>query len=475
MQATTNIEMTDCGRRFRLANPDPPTVSGRIQNWLDVDGSLIGESEPLLVGSGLPDAASWWTVEDSVVHDTQGPLTFIRQNSGPARGLGHIRLSWNAALHNTVGVSACGNGNGLPCPAVGYIRHIGSYFDGDAGLDVTANPDIAGPIGGFGWLLNLTDGAPVALDIAQIEVMPDTPLLLSIQYPVGTALSVTLSYPQSSRAAVWSRDATCQSAAHYYDTSTGLLTVRLVGGDRVFSRGGLTLPMSRSSQDVVIRANCTSANGIYCDASLSGSVLDPCPAGYNQTAYDSCCSEADTSVCQDVSTIYAATSGPSPSAGNLVSDPDFEGECGGRPWYAEGDPVLEIDQTSFASGTQSMKVTNRQSSWNGVRQDVTGIFLPGNTYRVSFYARMLNASANLALKLNVLLESGSYSYPGNEAIFDSSTWTQKTWEYTVPVDAVRVVLYVETPGNTEDFAVDGFVASFVSQSPTRNPTEVSAS
>jgi hypothetical protein len=216
MQVTSNIVFDNCGRRFKLTRPEPSSVSGRIQNWLDADGSLMGLDEPLIAGSGLPDAASWWEVEDQVIKDSHGPLTFIRQNRGPARGLGHIHLEWDAALYASVGVSVCGNGDlTKPCPAVGYIKHMGTRFDGNPGLSVTANADIAGPVGGFGWLLSLNGGAPKALDISNIEVFGHTPLLISIQYPVGTEVSVTFSYPQISRAAVWSRPSSCKSAAHY--------------------------------------------------------------------------------------------------------------------------------------------------------------------------------------------------------------------------------------------------------------------
>ena len=98
MQATRGIHFEDCGRRFRMVdfktNNQVPTVSGRNQNWLDVDGSVSGLNEPTLIGSGLPSAGLWWKVDDEVVHDPQGPLEFIKQNNGPERGL----VSYNIIL-----------------------------------------------------------------------------------------------------------------------------------------------------------------------------------------------------------------------------------------------------------------------------------------------------------------------------------------------------------------------------------------
>lgn len=470
MQVTSNITFDDCGRRFKLTRPVPSSVSGRIQNWLDADGSLIDLNEPLIAGSGLADAATWWDVEDGVIKDTHGPLTFIRKNSGPARGLGHVNLEWDETLHNSVGVTVCGNGDlNKFCTAVGYIKHMGPKFDGDSGLPVTANAEVAGPVGGFGWLFSLNDGAPKALDINNIEVLGDTPLLIAVQYPISTALSVSSSYPQASRAEVWSRDSSCQMGAHHYDSSTGLLTVRVVGPERFFSRANLTLP--RGGNIVKIRADCGSDDGIYCNDAIipiSSSALNLCPLGYSQTAYDTCCSTVDPSICQDVSAIYSLTPATSPSTStNLVSDPDFEGVCGGgRPWYTNGaTTILQIDQSDYHSGTQSMKVMSRQSSWNGVRQDMTGIFLSGNTYRVTFSARFLNTEAPFALKLGVLLPSGNWTYLGHGTTINTS-WTTLERQFTVPEGAVEVFLYAETPGTSADagtgfhpdFAVDGFQA-----------------
>ena len=172
MQATRNISFENCGRRFYLrdfrGDSLPSTVSGRGQNWLDVDGTISGFNEPTLIGSGLADAGLWWKVDSNVVHDPQGPLEFIRVDDGIERGLGHIQFAWDSALHSTVGNTACGNGESHPCPAVGRIRHWGPMFDSSndphGGLPVTAQPDVAGPVGGFGWLLRLDGGAPHTLE-----------------------------------------------------------------------------------------------------------------------------------------------------------------------------------------------------------------------------------------------------------------------------------------------------------------------
>lgn len=65
MQATRGISFDNCGRRFRFTVDDEETVSGRLQNWFDVDGSISGLGEPTLIASGMQGAEDWWEVEDT--------------------------------------------------------------------------------------------------------------------------------------------------------------------------------------------------------------------------------------------------------------------------------------------------------------------------------------------------------------------------------------------------------------------------
>jgi len=64
MQGTSGISYVKAGRRFRFTRDLVDTVSGRGQNWLDVDGSASGMGVPTLIGSGLASVRDWWGVED---------------------------------------------------------------------------------------------------------------------------------------------------------------------------------------------------------------------------------------------------------------------------------------------------------------------------------------------------------------------------------------------------------------------------
>jgi hypothetical protein len=67
MQGTNEILFENCGRRFYLSDfrgdDLPDTVSGRGQNWIDVDGSASGLNEPTIIVSGLSSVKTWLEVD----------------------------------------------------------------------------------------------------------------------------------------------------------------------------------------------------------------------------------------------------------------------------------------------------------------------------------------------------------------------------------------------------------------------------
>jgi hypothetical protein len=223
MQGTRSITFENCGRRFRQIdfrqNQTFTSVFGREQNWYDFDGSITGLGSKSVAASGLSDAGMWWEVNEEALYDPQGPLWFLKLSTTPERGLGHVRVIWDAALAKEVGKTLCGNGNNLPCRSLGFIKHLGDYFRNDTGLPVTANADIVGPVGGFGWKLQLGAGAPKSVRIEQIEVDPATPLLLSIAYPVGTSFNMSAN-------AGWCTDSTQYTCVEDFHQVDSVVAVR---------------------------------------------------------------------------------------------------------------------------------------------------------------------------------------------------------------------------------------------------------
>jgi len=338
MQGTRAINFENCGRRFyqrdfrQDKSPHPSSVSAREQNWYDIDGSITGFGERSVIASGLADAGLWWKIDNEAIYDPQGPLWFFKLNSGPERGMGHFNMEWDDNLHTQIGTTQCGNGPDIPCDYVGYIKHLGDQFTNDTGLPVTANADVVGPVGGFGWKLELDGGSPKSIRFEEIEVDPATPLLLSIAYPPGTSFNITA----HARYCTASEKYTCSEPFHqvnsvaeirnslgntYYVDPQGVLTFRILqlpktfvgrpefffpqysdeGRDGFgfalerFDRDGVFLPMYAHGTHLILDADC-STSGAYCSQTPPPYEPNVCSTGYIQTAYDTCTSASNPSM-----------------------------------------------------------------------------------------------------------------------------------------------------------------------------------
>lgn len=542
MQATKNIQMTNVGRRFRFTRTDIETVSGRTQNWLDSDGTVSGWNEPTLIGSGLQTAGLWWRVgkciihlfifttillkpaltnygiliaDDDVFNDPQGPLVFVKKNQGPARGLAHVRLEWDEKLHDTVGSTDCVNGRdfgALPlCAAKGYIRHLGGRFSSDNGLPVTAQPEIVGLAGGFGWLLKLNDGAPKELKISEVEVLPETPLLFSVQYPLGTSVSV------KAKAAWWCTESCSTSCEEtfkevasvtdvrksdgnvfHHDRSTGLVTIRIImfplhytglpdwklynfndigndGGyalDR-FEREGVLLPKGAYNEaHISILANCTrgGGNNAFCANSRSNANFDSsiCSPGYVQVSYDRCCQSATSSTCE-----YPYSVSPPPAPGptmaptynpQILDNGGFEdGLC---PWYFWRAGVLSSNSTVKKTGNFAALVSNRQEYWEGPRQDILGKLKLDRQYQFQgfVYIEAGGSTNTIEVKIESKYEGCSnnryhtvYSgqnLPGRTWHKMESTYNLKSSDLAQSCTLTGLTLYVESWGGKYNFLLD---------------------
>jgi len=444
--------------------------------------------------------------------DEQGPLSFIKMNAGPARGLAHIRLEWDEALHSTVGGSdTCNNGgSGITqgCPAIGHIRHLGSRFDStndpEGGLPVTLQPEIVGLAGGFGWLLSLDGGAPHTLKISEIEVMPNTPLLLSIAYPLETGFTI------KANAAYWCYESctrsceerftpvdTVQEVRHsqgnvyHFDNETGLLTIRVImfpyahtgepfwklydfdGVDSDgeyelgrFERNGVLLPQKAYSANIEIAADCT-RDGAYCATAppVTSDYDEVCDPGFTQVSYDKCCDASNN--CQDTGLLVPTatpTVSPAPTAHDfdLVKNGDFENGvvC---PWQAVACKLTVV--------YGAMSVTERTTTWSGPRLDVTNRIELGSSYEFQAEVRFPDADTenNVAVKIRVTYNDSSlgYSYlwvtgssivPNNQTTTLLATFNMHASKVKSQ-DVQSFELYFETPprngqSSTWDFVLD---------------------
>ena len=249
---------------------------------------------------------------------------------------------WDDSLHDQIGSTLCVNGwDPDICPPVGWIRHLGPMFDpslGDSnpGMAVTASAEVAGPTGGFGWLLSLDGGSPRNLNINLFEVYPDSPMVLAIQYPIGATVEVSAEARYCSEEwgrkcrEVYSSAASVQEVRngpgnlYYLDASTGVVYIRVVqfsnwyieddwflltfdnhgsNGYELphFERDGIILPNQIWGADIWLRATCA-GSGAYCDETLPTVSLEVCPSGFTQESYDRCCDGNGNCVFADGST-----------------------------------------------------------------------------------------------------------------------------------------------------------------------------
>jgi hypothetical protein len=218
---------------------------------------------------------------------------------------------------------------------------MGPLFESDPGLPITANAAVVGPVGGFGWKLSLHHGSPHTAKISLVEVLPSTPLVLGIQYPFGTHFSVTAF---ASTGCESNFRYTCQESfeqvtsigevrnsqgnVYHFDNSTGLLTVRVImtpngfvgtteegwvfpdfttqgkWGDGLalghFERAGVLLPVEKGNPWLQIEADCQRGTGdraSFCESMPPTASIQVCDEGFEQVAYDKCCSFTEPTSC----------------------------------------------------------------------------------------------------------------------------------------------------------------------------------
>lgn len=240
-------------------------------------------------------------------------------------------MKWDDSLHNQVGGSQCGNGPGIPCDYVGYMKHVGDFFGSDLGLPVTANADVVGPVGGFAWKLELDGGAPKSLRFEQIEVDPATPLLLSIAYPIGTSFTIVAHAAYCSDSEFYSCEETFTQVSTiaevrasmgntYHVDSNGVVTFRIIQTPKTyvgnpdwsipqwddvgkwgngyaidrFERDGVRLPIMAYGPWLTLDADCS--GGVYCSSTPATYEPTVCSPGYTQTGYDTCTSTSNPSM-----------------------------------------------------------------------------------------------------------------------------------------------------------------------------------
>ncbi len=133
-------------------------------------------------------------------------------------------------------------------------------------------------------------------------------------------------------------------------------------------------------------------------------------------------------------------------------------------WNPRGPVTLTPTAADFHSGSYSLLVTGRTSTWNGPSLPVTTKMYNGSQYRVSVWAKLAPGEADTNVRVSLQrTASGSNSYytvVGDTPV-TAGAWKQLTAVYTVPAGGDSLDLYVETASGTPSFYIDDVEVTYV--------------
>lgn len=168
---------------------------------------------------------------------------------------------------------------------------------------------------------------------------------------------------------------------------------------------------------------------------------------------------------------------------NLIANGDFEkGNVNG--WIKNGNPTLTATKEAAASGSYSMKVTDRQDTYQGPAYDLKSAMVPGETYNISVkvkaVAGQLKTDPKHDEKVNITMDSkadgdksDTYTSIAYGKQISETDWTTITGTYTLKSGSWTTMrMYIESPDKTLQYYIDD--VSVVDSDPNANklPTEI---
>jgi hypothetical protein len=99
---------------------------------------------------------------------------------------------------------------------------------------------------------------------------------------------------------------------------------------------------------------------------------------------------------------------------NILSNPGFESPTDGSPWESRGCTFATTTSQHY-SGSRSGLASGRTATWQGIKQDVLGKMVVGQTYVVSGYVRT-STSASSTIHLTLKKQTATeLLMPGQQA------------------------------------------------------------
>lgn len=143
---------------------------------------------------------------------------------------------------------------------------------------------------------------------------------------------------------------------------------------------------------------------------------------------------------------------------SLLVNPGFE--TGADGWFNFGGPskITITDETSH-TGTNSVLITGRTETWQGVAQDLISLMKPGK-YEVSAWIKLKNKASDAGrVSIKRTDDRGdNYSWVESKTISDEE-WTciSGIYELNVTGTLKALQLYTEGPGSEAEYYVDNVV------------------
>ncbi len=143
------------------------------------------------------------------------------------------------------------------------------------------------------------------------------------------------------------------------------------------------------------------------------------------------------------------------STSAVISSFDFDNNRNDE-WMGFGACFVSIENSLCDSGSGCLKITNRESAWNGplyVANDIINI-----DKTISFYSKVYHKESvpvDFRATLKITNQSGENEY--REITVDTVSpekWTALSGSFTIDYDAAAVLVYIETDSDLCDFYID---------------------
>jgi hypothetical protein len=139
---------------------------------------------------------------------------------------------------------------------------------------------------------------------------------------------------------------------------------------------------------------------------------------------------------------------------DIITNGGFENGTDG--WMSRGCQIEAVKEPVH-SGSGSVKVSGRDSTWQGVQQSVLGKMKDGETYQISGWVRLENSDSNeVIVSVEQADDSGTHYTNVGRVTATNSEWVEVSGEFMLYVDGElsTLAVYFEGPEPGVNFYVD---------------------